>query len=139
MNTGVGRALIGQWYRHLDKGEIFQVVGLDSEAQSIVTQSFDGDIDEISEENWITLPLGFAEPPEDWTGPIDAVDVDDLGYSETDMAAKDWDEPLQPLAAEAEAWEDSSDEEERDSEGESLPGRSFGRLVRSAKCGNTRN
>lgn len=121
MNTGVGRALIGQWYRHLDKGEIFQVIGLDTEAKSIVTQSFDGDIDEINEENWITLPLGLAEAPVGWTDPVDAVDVDDLGYSETDMAGTDWDEPLQPLAAAAERWEDPSDEEERDPEGEGRP------------------
>lgn len=124
MNTGVGPALIGHWYRHLDKGEIFQIIGLDIGTKSIVTQSFDGDIDEFSEEDWITLPVGLAEPPEDWTGPIDAVDVNDLGYSETDMAATDWDEPLQPLVAASEAWEDSSDEE-RDPEGEGLPVEDF--------------
>jgi hypothetical protein len=30
---------------------------------------------------WTTLPLEFAEPPEDWTGPLNDVEVDDLGYT----------------------------------------------------------
>ena len=64
MNTGIGRAQLGQWYRHLDNGEIFRVVGLDAESRSIVTHSVYGDIDEIDEESWITLPLGWAQPPE---------------------------------------------------------------------------
>jgi hypothetical protein len=67
MNTGIGRAQLGQWYRHLDTREIFRVVGLDTESRSIVIQSVDGDLDEIDEESWVTLPLGWAEPPEDFT------------------------------------------------------------------------
>jgi len=121
MNVGVGRARIGQWYSHLDKGELFQVTGFYVQARTIEIQSFDGDVDEIDEDSWTTMPLGLAEPPEDWTGPVDAVDVDDLGYSETEMTAKDWQAPLQPLSVTKEAWEDPSDEEEIDPEGEGLP------------------
>jgi hypothetical protein len=76
MNTGIGRAQLGQWYRHLDKGEIFLVVGLDTESRSIVVQNTDGDLDEIGEESWMTLPLGWAEPPEDWTYGL-AVNIND--------------------------------------------------------------
>ena len=121
MNTGVGRARISQWYLHCDKGEVFQVIGLDVKARTIETQSFDGDVDEIDEDSWTTIPLEFAEPPEDWTGPVDAVDVDDLGYSETAMTARDWQAPLQPLSVMQEAWDDPSDEEDFDPEGESVP------------------
>src|SRR5271156_2796651 len=60
MNTGVGRAQLGHWYRRLAKGEIFRVVGLDSESRSVIIQNFGGDLDEIDEESWITLPLGWA-------------------------------------------------------------------------------
>src|ERR1017187_4239735 len=121
MNTGVGRAQIGQWYVHWDKGEIFQAIGLDAHSRTIEIQTFDGDVDEIDEHTWLTLPLGLAEPPEDWTGPIDAVDPEDLGYSETEMTAKDWEAPLQPISVTQEAWEDPSEEEDLDPEGEGVP------------------
>jgi hypothetical protein len=80
MNTGVGRAQLGQWYRRLDKAEIFRVVGLDTESRSVVIQNFGGDLDEIDEESWITLPLHWTEPPENWTGALDAIDINDCEY-----------------------------------------------------------
>jgi Family of unknown function (DUF6763) len=128
MNTGVGPARIGQWYTRSDKGESFQVVGCEPEARTIETQTFDGDIDEIDFETWVGLPLAFAEPPEDWTGPVDDVERDDLGYSETEMSGTDWAQPLQPLRTEGEergegeeAWEETAAEDERDPEGEGTP------------------
>ena len=69
----------------------------------------------------MTLPLGLAEPPEDWTGPIDDVEVDDLGYSGTEMTAKDWSAPLQPFRATQEAWQDTTDDEVDAPEVERLP------------------
>lgn len=129
MNTGVGRARIGQWYTRWDKGEIFQVVGYDAESRTIEVQDFDGDLDEIDEDTWMALPLALAEPPEDWTGPIDELESDDLGYSETDMTATDWAEPLQPFRAEEraeeEAWQDTTAPEERDPQGEGAPVENF--------------
>ena len=121
MNTGVGRARIGQWYLRWDKGEVFQVTGRDERSRTLEIQTFDGDLDEVDEAAWTTLPLSLAEPPEDWTGPIDDVETDDLGYSETAMTPEDWAEPLQPLRASEEAWEDPQEESERDPEGEGLP------------------
>ncbi len=112
MNAGVGRAQIGQWYLRRDKGEIFQVTGYDEKSGTIEIQAFDGDLDEIDEELWSELPLGFAEPPEDWTGPVDDVERDDLGYSETDMTAADWVQPLEPFSKGREAWEDTTAIEE---------------------------
>ncbi len=51
---------------------------------------------EVDEETGAELPLVLAEPPEDWTGPLDNVERDDLGYTETDMAGADWAQPLEP-------------------------------------------
>jgi Family of unknown function (DUF6763) len=118
VNAGVGAAQIGQWYRHWDKGEMFQVTALDPESKTIEIQTFDGDIDEIDAESWSTLPLGLAEPPEDWTGPVDAVNVDEVTDSETGTTAKDWEAPLQALPAAAEAWENPIDSAEDDPEGD---------------------
>jgi hypothetical protein len=111
MNTGVGGAQVGQWYLRRDKGEIFQVTGYDEASGTIEIQTFDGDLDEIDEDTWKELPLDLAEPPEDWTGPVDDVERDDLGYSETGMRGADWTEPLEPFPPSQEAWEDASEQE----------------------------
>ena len=71
MNINVGAAQIGQWYMHLDKGEPFLVTGCDEKSRTIETQALDGDLDEIDEETWRSLPLERAEPPEDWTEAVD--------------------------------------------------------------------
>lgn len=122
MNTGVGRARTGQWYARWDKGEIFQVVGYDPNSRTIETQTFGGDIDEVDLEMWAGLPLAFAEPPEDWTGPVDDVERDDLGYSETEMSGSDWAEPMQSLRAqEVGGVEASADEDESIPQDEGSP------------------
>ncbi|HUK03158.1 MAG TPA: DUF6763 family protein [Steroidobacteraceae bacterium] len=122
MNKGVGAARIGQWYSRWDKGEIFQVTGCDEQSRTIEIQSFDGEIDEIDEESWKTLPLGLAQPPEDWTGPVDDVEVDDLGYSETQMTGRDWAAPLAVFTFEPETMEETGEDEESAPELEGLPG-----------------
>ena len=119
MNNGVGTARVGQWYLRWDKGEIFQVTGCDKQAGTIEIQTFDGDLDEIDDETWRVLPLGLAEPPEDWTGPVDDVEHDDLGYSETHMTGADWAGPLQSYRPVPEAWEETAAEEEGPSVDES--------------------
>jgi hypothetical protein len=121
MNSNVGRPEVGQWYARLDKGEVFRVVGYDDRSRTIEIQSFDGDIDEIAEDTWPTLALERSEAPEDWTGPLDEVETDDLGYSETAMTTADWKSPLQPLRTEGEAWEDAVADDERDALGEGTP------------------
>ena len=106
MNAQIGRPEIGQWYARGDKGEIFQVVGYDDRARTVEIQSFDGDIDEIELDAWESLALEPSVAPEDCTGPMDEVEPEDLGYSETAMRAQDWARPLQPIRVEREAWED---------------------------------
>jgi hypothetical protein len=103
MNEQVGPARIGQWYQHLDKGEMFVVTGIDDRSGAIEIQTFDGDLDEIEANAWNALPLEFAEASEDETGPLD-MDPEDLGYSETEMTARDWNESLQPITSRGEAW-----------------------------------
>jgi hypothetical protein len=86
---------ITQWYRHLDKGHQFQVVALDDEAGTIEIQHFDGDLEEIDAESWHGLDIEAIQPPEDWTGPMDVAEKDDLGYTETEMSDEDWLRPLE--------------------------------------------
>jgi len=91
----VGRPAIGIWYRHLDKGEVFQVVGFDERSRTIEIQAFDGDIDEMDEDVWNTLSIAVAEPPEDATGPIDDVDRDDASNLDSEIRPVLWTKPLE--------------------------------------------
>ena len=75
---------VGSWYQTLDKQE-FEVVAVDEEGGFIEIQYFGGEVDEIDFDTWGTL--GFVEiaPPEDWSGPFDDLERDDLGYTDTNV------------------------------------------------------
>lgn len=77
--------IVGNWYELPDKGQRFEVVEIDEDKGIIEIQYFDGDLDEIELDEWYDLNIEPIEAPEDWTGPIDNVEQDDLGYSETGM------------------------------------------------------
>jgi hypothetical protein len=96
---------VGQWYRHLDKGEVFLVVGVDEDTGTIEMQSFGGDVDEIDRDSWDAMPLARAEQPEDWTGPVDDVERDDLGYADAEAVLPNLTQPPEPLSIEA--WDDT--------------------------------
>lgn len=109
------RPEVGQWYAHRDKGEMFHVVAFDEDAGLVELQDFDGAIDEVDLDTWFEMELEPSEPPEDWTGPVDDVETDDLGYtSGADVSARDWRAPLDDLPeAPQDAAESDLDDEER--------------------------
>jgi hypothetical protein len=111
-SPSIGPPEIGQWYARGDKGQPFRVVGRDEESRAIEIQTFDGELDEIDAESWGTLSLERIEAPEDWTAPLDDVETDDLGYSETDMTTGDWAQPLRPIAIDAENREEPARDED---------------------------
>ena len=65
MSSTVGRPEIGQWYERMDRGERFQVTGLDERDGTIEIQLLDGDVDELETEAWAGLSLERADSPED--------------------------------------------------------------------------
>jgi len=71
---------IGEWYRLRD-GDSFEVVAVDEEAGTIEVQHFDGTVEEFDREDWLMQRasgvLEDAEPPEDWSGSVDAEDADE--------------------------------------------------------------
>jgi hypothetical protein len=103
--------IISQWYRHLDKGQSFQVTAVDEEAGTIEVQHFDGDLEEIEVEDWPDMALETIETPEDWTGPMDDIERDDLGYTETEMQPGDWAEPLNETSTSQESEERTEEED----------------------------
>jgi len=103
--------VVAQWYRHLDKGQQFQVTAFDEDEGTVEIQYFDGSIEELDLDEWHELKIEPIEPPEDWTGPVDDIERDDLGYSETDMSQEDWEEPLQEKGRAGEEEEEEEGEE----------------------------
>jgi hypothetical protein len=120
MNTELD-PIVGSWYRHLDKGQLFRVVAFDEERGIVEIQHFDGDLEEIDASAWFDMEIEPAETPEDWTGPLDDVETDDLGLTETAMTGADWREPLQEVKTDKEEWEDERPEDERDDEDDEEP------------------
>ena len=92
------------------------VLAFDEERGTVELQHFDGDLEEIDASAWFDMEIEPAEAPEDWTGPIDDVETDDLGYTETSMKRRDWEKPLEETGDEKEEWEDERPEDERDEE-----------------------
>jgi len=76
--------IIGNWYRNQETGNDFEVVALDEEAQTIEIQYFDGEVEELDLDAWYELAIESIEAPEDWSGPFDELESDDLGYDENE-------------------------------------------------------
>jgi hypothetical protein len=102
--------VVGQWYSHRDKGDLFQVVATDDDTGTIEIQEFDGALDEFDLSEWHQLAIEAAEQPEDWSGPVDDVEPDEFGYTDLN------EEPAQvdPLDAAAMALEELAEEEDFD-------------------------
>ena len=86
--------VLGNWYRHLDKGHEFQVVAYDETDGVVEIQHFDGDVEALDVDDWQEMALEYIEPPEEWSGTVDDFESDDIGYSETGMSDEDWNEGL---------------------------------------------
>ncbi len=72
---------------------------------NVEIQYFDGDVEEIGLDGWYELDIEPIEAPENWTGPVDVAEVDDLGTQITDTTTEDWAAPQQEIKSE-EPWED---------------------------------
>jgi hypothetical protein len=102
--------ILGNWYQHLDKGQTFCVVALNEDEGLVEVQHFDGDLEEIDRDIWYQLELEPIEEPENWSGPIDVGEIDDLGTQVTDTSGEDWNAPLQELQpAEPETGDEESE------------------------------
>ena len=76
-------AIVEQWYSHL--GKQFQIIAIDEDVNEVEIQYFDGNIDILSLEDWSHLDLDTIRPPANWTGPVDNIRSDDLGYQTDDL------------------------------------------------------
>lgn len=114
--------VVDGWYQRQDKGQAFQVVAVDEAAGLVEIQHFDGDVEELELETWYQMDLQPIEPPEDWSGPLDVGEVDDLtGTEVTDTAEEDWAASLEEIAKPEEAPVEALPDDERDDWGEGYP------------------
>lgn len=95
--TTEAEPIVGNWYKNLQSKQLFEVVALDEEEDTIEIQYFDGEVGELDSESWYTLELEVSEPPEDWSGPYDDLEPDDLGDSDATMHPENWANPLDEL------------------------------------------
>jgi hypothetical protein len=84
--------IVGNWYRRLDNYDEFVVVAIDEDSGNIEVQFFNGDVTEITPDEWEAFDLEVIAEPEDWSGALEP--VDDSEESEPSS--------MQPLRAEYE-------------------------------------
>src|ERR1700683_469411 len=74
------RPIVGQWYRG-GTNELFEVVAIDDQDQTIEIQYFDGTVTEMEFDSWneqlLDELIDGADAPEDWSGAVD-VEAEDL-------------------------------------------------------------
>lgn len=100
------RPKVDQWYLRGDTGELFRIVALDAASGTIETQDFDGDIAEIDMDSWYELDIEPTSPPEDWSGPFDDLQPEDLTYTTAGIPLQDWRTSLESMRATQERWQD---------------------------------
>lgn len=76
--------IVGNWYRDLERDERFEVVAVDEDEGVVEVQYFEGEVEELDVDTWYEMDLEVIEAPEDWTGPMDGITQDDLGYAGTE-------------------------------------------------------
>ena len=83
----MSRPEVDQWYEDA-QGRTFQVVALDEGEGVVEVQYFDGEVEELDLADWADLEPRVVAPPEDWTGPYDDLEADDLGDTEVPPGAR---------------------------------------------------
>lgn len=100
-------AVVGEWYQS-DSGERFEVVAMDDEEATIEIQYFNGDVEELDQDSWSAIGLQRIPAPEDWSGPFDDLERDDMGDTERPYHPDDY-TPLEHVESEESdvgEWED---------------------------------
>ena len=75
---------IGRWYRRTN-GQLFEVVAVDDDDETIELQFFDGTIDEVDRDTWSKLLIERVAAPEDWSGSVDMDPEDFSGQDDGEM------------------------------------------------------
>ena len=111
--TSEADPIIDEWYHHPEKAQKFQVTALDEHTGTVEIQYFDGTVGELDLDTWYSLDIERIEAPEDWTGPMDNIEKDDLNPVGTEMQREEWDAPYQEVDEKRRAEHPTPDEDIR--------------------------
>lgn len=110
--------IVDQWYHYPEKSQKFYVTAVDPHSKTVEIQYFDGTIDEMDWSSWYEQEMEVIEAPQDWTGPMEYLEMDDRSANGTEMSREDWDAPYDEVMEKAHAGP-REDEPEFESEIES--------------------
>ncbi|GMR06776.1 MAG: hypothetical protein BMS9Abin25_1400 [Gammaproteobacteria bacterium] len=81
---------IGKWFLDNADGQLFEIVAIDENDETIDIQYFDGAIEEIDVDLWDEMELTSAAAPEDWSGPFDDLEADDMADPDTPVETREF-------------------------------------------------
>ncbi|MCR9184543.1 MAG: hypothetical protein NXH81_04005 [Halieaceae bacterium] len=87
---------VGNWYRDIETGALFEVVALDDAARTVETQFLDGEVTEYDLEVWRMLQLQKAAAPEDWRTPFE-LDDEDSQDPDQPYHPEEWSSPVSTI------------------------------------------
>lgn len=96
LKTSLNPPELGLWYQ-LDNTLTFKVVAMDADDHTIEIQYFDGTIEQWDADYWVRSDVIAIQDPEDWTGPFDEIEHDDLGYEELEISLRTNGNPIDRL------------------------------------------
>ena len=90
---------VGGWYKDIQTGAEFEVVGWDTQSLTVEVQHIDGEVTAYDLESWKELLLVSIEEPEDWRNPFE-LDTDDCLDPDLPFHPEDWSGPLSQIEPE---------------------------------------
>lgn len=87
---------VGNWYKELQQGSLFEVVAIDENEQTINTQLLDGAIGEYDQDSWQELLLEEVAAPEDWRNAYELSQEDYLDPDAT-ICPENWNNPINSI------------------------------------------
>ncbi len=73
------KPIVGHWLEDIDEGQTFKVLAIDEDAETVVIQYLDGNVEEINMDSWHQMNLDEIDSPENCPGLFDDVEPDDFG------------------------------------------------------------
>lgn len=93
--------VVGAWYWDVEQSLQFEIVAYDTDgdgkgSSTIEIQYFDGEVEELDMDTWVSMNVVSISAPKDWTGPyeVEKDEFSDLTDGEVQHPASDWNNPL---------------------------------------------
>ncbi|MEX1666063.1 DUF6763 family protein [Zhongshania arctica] len=83
------RPQVGCWYKEIETGQLFEVVAVDDDSDSVEAQLIDGELSQYDMDSWDLLNLDMVEEPEDWRNAFELSD-DDYRFLDDTMVPERW-------------------------------------------------